>query len=193
VRAPYDKVLDTLYEMMKKVKDKESTAVAKINEDTSTESVAKATAGGEEDDDEGEVKESSTIALSKQDRIKAVQDGFQVQINMLKEQISYLWIALARAFRRLQGQGKGPQSPTGLRGIFMEARSRGGLTSEIYIAVAHIEWDVYQDPVATKIFERGAKLFPEEEHFFVEYLKHLHARRDFTSKLFSLAYLFENF
>jgi cleavage stimulation factor subunit 3 len=184
VRAPYDKVLDTLYEMIKKLKEKESAAVAKIKEDTATEPAANATIGGDEDDDEGEIKEHASSTISQQDRIKAVQDGFAVQIQMLSQQISYLWIALARAFRRFQGQGKS-SPPTGLRGIFTEARGKGRLTSEVYIAIAHIEWDVYQDPVATKIFERGSRLFPDSEHFFVEYLKHLHARRDFTSKFAS--------
>ena len=181
VRAPYDKVLDTLYEMIKKLKEKEASAIAKINEDTTMETVANESAGGDEDDDEGEIKETSTSTISKQDRIKAVHDGFAVQIQMLSQQISHLWIALARAFRRFQGQGKS-SPPTGLRGIFTEARSKGRLTSEVYIAIAHIERDVYQDVVATKIFERGSRLFPDSEQFFVEYLKHLHARRDFTSK-----------
>ncbi|KAI0968438.1 hypothetical protein F4678DRAFT_443021 [Xylaria arbuscula] len=180
VRAPYDKVLNTLYEMIKKLKEKETSAVAKIKEDTALEPAANEAAGGDEDDDEGEIKENATLTISKQDRVKAVQDGFAVQIQMLSQQISHLWIALARACRRLQGQGKG-SPPSGLRGIFTEARGRGRLTSEVYIAVAHIEWDIYQDAVATKIFERGSKLFPESEHFFVEYLKHLHARRDFTN------------
>ncbi|KAI1353622.1 hypothetical protein F5Y01DRAFT_275728 [Xylaria sp. FL0043] len=180
VRAPYDKVLYTLYDMIKKLKEKESAAVAKINEDSMIQSPTHEHVGGDEDDDEGEIKENSTAVISKQDRIKAVQDGFAVQIQMLSQQISYLWIALARAFRRFQGQGKS-SPPTGLRGIFTEARGKGRLTSEVYIAIAHIEWDVYQDVVATKIFERGSRLFPESEHFFVEYLKHLHARRDFTN------------
>ncbi|KAI0404750.1 hypothetical protein F4802DRAFT_219164 [Xylaria palmicola] len=180
VRVPYDKVLDTLYDMIKKLKEKESLAIAKIKEDTSAQPGASDATGGDEDDDEGEIKENPTTSIPKQDRIKAVQDGFAVQIQMLSQQISYLWIALARAFRRFQGQGKS-SPPTGLRGIFTEARGKGRLTSEVYIAIAHIEWDVYQDPVATKIFERGSRLFPESEHFFVEYLKHLHARRDFTN------------
>ncbi|KAI1815100.1 hypothetical protein GGS20DRAFT_360549 [Poronia punctata] len=180
VRAPYDKVLDTLYDMIKKLKEKESVEVAKIGEDTATKPASSETARGEEDDDEGEIKENSISTQAKQDRIKAVQDGFAVQIQMLSQQISYLWIALARAFRRLQGQGKS-SPPTGLRGIFTEARGRGRLTCDVYIAIAHIEWDVYQDPVATKIFDRGSRLFPDSEDFFVEYLKHLHARRDFTN------------
>ncbi|KAI1504063.1 hypothetical protein F5X99DRAFT_373356 [Biscogniauxia marginata] len=179
VRAPYDKVLETLYDMIKKLKDRETAAVTKIEEEVAAEV---STNGGADDDedDEGEIKENPSLETTKKDRIKAVQDGFAVQIQMLSQQISYLWIALARAYRRLQGQGKG-SPPVGVRGIFTEARQKGRLTSDVYLAIAHIEWDIYQDPVATKIFERGSRLFPEQEHFIVEYLKHLHARRDFTN------------
>ncbi|KAI1433799.1 hypothetical protein GGR50DRAFT_666478 [Xylaria sp. CBS 124048] len=180
VRVPYDKVLDTLYDMIKKLKEKETSAVAKIKEEVASGVISNEAITGEDDDDEGGIKESSAAAIAKQERIKAVQDGFAVQIQMLSQQISYLWIALARAFRRFQGQGK-TVPPTGLRGIFTEARGKGRLTSDVYIAIAHIEWDIYQDSVATKIFERGARLFPDSEEFFVEYLKHLHARRDFTN------------
>ncbi|KAI1322333.1 hypothetical protein F5Y16DRAFT_386802 [Xylariaceae sp. FL0255] len=179
VRAPYDKVLDTLYAMVEKVKKRKEAAIAKIEQETVATSAADALAD-DDDDDEGEIKESSASANAKQEMIKAVEAGFAVQTQMLSQQISYLWIALCRAFRRFQGQGK-TSPPTGLRGIFTEARGRGRLSSDVYIAIAHIEWDVYQDPVATKIFERGAKLFPNNEDFFVEYLKHLHARRDFTN------------
>ncbi|KAI8626210.1 hypothetical protein F5Y19DRAFT_447578 [Xylariaceae sp. FL1651] len=180
VRAPYDKVFDTLYGMIKKLKQKEALAVAKIEEDTKTEPITNVAPGVDEDDDEGEIKENHASTTANQERIRAVQDGFAVQVQMLSQQISYLWIALARAFRRIQGQGTG-SPPTGLRGVFTEARGKGRLTSEVYIAIALLEWDVYQDVVATRIFERGSKLFPDSEHFFVEYLKHLHARRDFTN------------
>ncbi|KAI1333449.1 hypothetical protein F5Y15DRAFT_405198 [Xylariaceae sp. FL0016] len=177
VRAPYDTVLGTLYDMVKRLKERETKAIAKIEQDVSPSTTNNATAATGEDEDEGEVAETAPRETSKQERTKAVQDGFAVQIQMLSQQISYLWIALARAFRRLQGKGKSPN--VGLRGIFTEARSKGRLTADVYIAIAHIEWEVYADPVATKIFDRGAKLFPESEHFFVEYLKHLHQKRDF--------------
>jgi cleavage stimulation factor subunit 3 len=177
VRAPFDQALATQYEMVKKLKDRETAAIAIIENDPSF-----AVSGDDEDEeDEGEVSAKPNIQDAKNNRIKAVRDGFAFQIQMLSQQISYLWIALARAFRRLQGQGKG-SPPSGVRAIFTEARSRGRLTSDVYVAIAHIEWDIYQDPVATKIFERGAKLFPEDEHFMVAYLKHLHARHDTTSK-----------
>ncbi|KAK8017427.1 mRNA 3'-end-processing protein RNA14 [Apiospora rasikravindrae] len=176
VRAPFDTVLGALYDMVKKLKDREATAVGYIENDPSL-------ADSDEpqmETDDGELAEQPAKTSLKEERIKAVREGFVVQIQMLSQQISYLWIALTRAFRRIQGQGKG--TPTsGVRAIFTEARAKGRLTSDVYVAVAHIEWDIYQDPVATKIFERGAKLFPEDEHFMVAYLKHLHSRHDTTN------------
>ncbi|KAH7018311.1 uncharacterized protein B0I36DRAFT_37791 [Microdochium trichocladiopsis] len=173
VRAPYDQAFDTLYDMIKKLKDRETAAVMRIRDDP--------TLGGEED--EGEINENGPSTSLKQERIKALQTGFAAQVHLISQQISYLWIALARAFRRIQGQGKtaSGKPTTGIRAIFTESRSKGRLTSDVYVAIANMEWDIYQDPVATKIFERGAKLFPDEEHFIVEYLKHLHARHDFTN------------
>jgi cleavage stimulation factor subunit 3 len=180
VRAPFEQALSTLYPMVKDLKERESAAVKRIENDPMFGPT------DNEDDDEGEVSSvKSSKEDVKKDRIKAVKDGFAVQIQMLRQQISYLWIALARAFRRIQGQGKAVSRDapsTGVRQIFTEARQRGQLTSDVYVAIAHIEWDIYQDPVATKIFERGAKLFPEDENFIVAYLKHLHSRHDTTSK-----------
>ncbi|KAI4596998.1 mRNA 3'-end-processing protein rna14 [Pestalotiopsis sp. 9143b] len=179
VRAPFEQALGTLYPMVKDLREREAAAVKAIESDASfgTNDV--------EDDDEGEVSSVKSFKEdAKKDRIKAVKHGFSVQIQMLRQQISYLWIALARAFRRIQGQGKAVsrEAPTtGVRQIFTEARQRGQLTSDVYVAIAHIEWDIYQDPVATKIFERGAKLFPEDENFIVAYLKHLHSRHDTTN------------
>lgn len=180
VRAPFEHALTTLYPMIKKLKEREEAAIRNIEHDPTLMSVET------EDDDEGEISsvKSSKDGIKK-DRIKAVRDGFAIQIQMLRQHISYLWIALARAFRRIQGQGKATSRDapsTGVRQIFTEARQRGQLTSDVYVAIAHIEWDIYQDPVATKIFERGAKLFPEDENFIVAYLTHLHSRHDTTSE-----------
>ncbi|KAI5863616.1 hypothetical protein GGS23DRAFT_506825 [Durotheca rogersii] len=180
IREPYDKVLETLYGMIKKLKDREAAAISKIEEEAAADTSGPENVDADEED-EGEIKEKQSTDATKS-KIKAIQDGFAVQIQMLSQHISYLWIALARTFRRLQGQGQGKSTPaTGIRGIFTEARLKGRLTSDVYLEIAHMEWDVYQDNVATKIFDRGAKLFPEQEYFIVEYLKHLHARRDFTN------------
>lgn len=185
IRAPYDKVLETLYDMIKKLKEREAAAVAKIKEDAALDAQAQGQGESNGDEDEGEVAEGQSAEDARKDRIKAVQDGFAVQINMMSQHISYLWIALARACRRIQGQGKGGgvnSVGSGVRGVFTEARQRGRLTSDVYAAVANIEWQVYKDSVATKIFDRGSKLFPTDAHFVISHLKHLHAIRDTTSK-----------
>ncbi|KAI1259660.1 hypothetical protein F5Y18DRAFT_420549 [Xylariaceae sp. FL1019] len=181
VRAPFDKTLDSLYAMTKKLKQREETAVQKMQEANIPEFPMHMGAPADEEDDEGEIKETNASATAKEGIIKAVKDGFAIQQLHVDQTISHLWIALTRAFRRLQGQGR-MSPPSGLRGIFMEARGRGRLKSDVYIAIAHLEWEVYQDPVATKLFDRGSKLFPDDEVFFVEYLKHLHLIRDSTIK-----------
>jgi cleavage stimulation factor subunit 3 len=70
----------------------------------------------------------------------------------------------------------------GSRQIFADARARGKITSDVYVASALIEHHVYKDHAGTKIFERGAKLFPEDSVFILEYLKHLLSIGDTTSK-----------
>lgn len=79
-----------------------------------------------------------------------------------------------RAARRVQ-------SKAGFRAIFADARKRGRVTSELYVETALIEYHCYKDPAGTRIFERGMKLFPEDEHFALEYLKHLIAINDITN------------
>lgn len=87
-----------------------------------------------------------------------------------------------RAMRRVQGKGKVGDAVGGSRQIFTDARKRGRLTSDVYVASALLEHHCYKDPAATKIFERGMKLFPDDENFALEYLKHLIAVNDITSQ-----------
>lgn len=183
IRAPCDKVLDTLYDMIKKLKDQEAAAVAKIKEDATNENDTTGNADMD-DEDEGEIKEKSSVEVATNAKIKFIQDGCAIQIDTLKQHIAHIWVALARSYRRVQGRGRPPKDGpgVGLRGIFMEARQRGNITSAVYTEVSKMEWEIYQEDVATKIFDRGTRLFPEEEQFVVQYLKHLHAKRDFTSK-----------
>ena len=56
------------------------------------------------------------------------------------------------------------------------------LTSEVYIAVALVEFHCYEPDTARKIFDRGLKLFQEDEAFALAYIKHLVANNDHTSK-----------
>jgi len=49
-----------------------------------------------------------------------------------------------------------------------------------------MEHHCYKDPSAAKIFGRGLTLFPEDEMFALEYLKHLIDIGDSLSKSFNL-------
>ena len=51
----------------------------------------------------------------------------------------------------------------------------------MYIASALIEYHCYNDPAALKIFERGIKLFPQDEDFALAYLQHLINTNDLTN------------
>ncbi|KAI0377244.1 hypothetical protein F5Y04DRAFT_190572 [Hypomontagnella monticulosa] len=182
VRKPCDRALDTLYDMVKKLKDQEATAITKIEKDAALDTTATTTGDEDADEDEGEIQEKPSAEAMRNLKIKAIRDGFAVQIQMLSQHISYLWIALARIHRRIQGQGSYKSTPAvGLRGIFAQARSRGRLTSDVYVETSHMEWNIYGDEVATRIYDRGSKLYPDQEDYVVEYLKHLHKKRDFTN------------
>jgi cleavage stimulation factor subunit 3 len=87
-----------------------------------------------------------------------------------------------RAMRRVQGKGAPGAAVGGFRDVFSQARKRGKLLSDAYVASALIEHHCYQDPAASKIFERGMKLFPDDEEFALEYIKHLVKLNDSTSK-----------
>ncbi|KAM0278790.1 hypothetical protein ACHAQH_004981 [Verticillium albo-atrum] len=168
IRAPYDQVLETLYQMMQKLKEREKDELAKI------EQAATAQAGRNDDDDNNDQDQ----ALALEQRTQAVKQGFTIQTDLLKRTISFIWIALCRALRRTQGKGS---QTKGLRQVFTEARGKGQLTSDVYVAVALIESVVYKDPAGGKIFDRGAKLFPEDEGFMLEYIKYLHLKDDTTN------------
>ncbi|KAM0509145.1 Cleavage stimulation factor subunit 3 [Verticillium nonalfalfae] len=168
IREPYDQVLETLYHMMQKLKEREKNELAKI------EKAATEHAGRNDGDDNDD--QDQTLALEQ--RTQAVKQGFSLQTELLKRTISFIWIALCRAMRRTQGKGS---QTKGLRQVFTEARGKGQLTSDVYVAVALIESVVYKDPAGGKIFDRGAKLFPEDEGFMLEYIKYLHLKDDTTN------------
>ena len=182
VREPYDKLLDALYDLIAKVKAREAQDVLRIEE----RFTAQGSDPGERDrkslDDEDEAEaESDAREAAKKAQIKIVQEGSGGQIRLLSRTISFAWISLMRAMRRMQGKGKVNDAIGGSRQVFTDARKRGRLTSDVYVASALIEYHCYKDPAATKIFERGMKLFPEDETFALEYLKHLIAINDITS------------
>jgi len=182
VREPYDRLLDALYDLIAKARAREAQDVARIEE---TFANMQANTQPQDEDDEDDRSESKAKESAKKNQIEAVRKAHAIQIGILSKTISFAWIALMRAMRRIQGKGK-PGELAGSRQVFADARKRGRITSDVYIASALIEHHCYKDPAATKIFERGAKLFPEDENFALEYLKHLIDINDVTSKLITV-------
>lgn len=177
VRKPYDDVLNTLYTMGDRVKEREKMEVTTLKQTAAHEpALHESIEASDNYDDETQKSKLSPT----EERIAAIQKGYAAETGLLSRTISYVWIALARAMRRIQG--KGNQTEGGLRKVFTDARQKGRLTSDVYVAVALLESIVYKDPVGAKIFERGARLFPNDEGFMVEYLKFLHSRDDTTSE-----------
>ncbi|KAK1757281.1 hypothetical protein QBC47DRAFT_178031 [Echria macrotheca] len=181
VKAPYQKVLDTLYGIVKNLKDRETAEIAQIQKMSAAQDAAAQKPGNEddEDDDDGARVQKDTSATDA--KIKLIQQGFAAQTQLLSRTISFVWIALIRAMRRIQGKGKPGTELGGMRQAFTDARQRGRLTSDVYAAVAQLEWTIYKDPAGGKIFDRGARLFPEDEYFTLENIKYLHSRDDFTN------------
>ncbi|TQW08035.1 CFIA complex component Rna14 [Cordyceps javanica] len=172
-RKPYDAILDTLYSMGDKVKEREKLEVSTLKQAAAQDPEMQQSIEREEDENE------KPRLSAGEERIKAIQQAYAADSQLLSRTISYIWIALARAMRRIQG--KGNQTEGGLRKVFTDARHKGRLTSDVYVAVALLESVVYKDPVGAKIFERGARLFPNDEEFMIEYLKFLHSKDDTTN------------
>lgn len=183
VRAPFDQLLTTLYNMVEQIRGRKAKDLAKLDESDALDATISAIISRAEDDDaEENAAEQAAKAAQKAIQTKAIQDGYAMQTELLSRTISFVWIALMRAMRRVQGKGNVRGDVGGSRQIFTDARKKGKLTSDVYVAAALIEHHVYKDPAGTKIFERGAKLFPEDATFTLEYLKHLLSIGDTTSE-----------
>ncbi len=191
VRAPYDKILDTLYSLSKSLKEREKMDLAKIEEAfaTADKTRAQLADNGYEDDDDarsGTADQDEAKTKARDEKMSLVRQGVSAQLDLLSKSLTFVWIALARAMRRIQGKGD-PRAPVGgLRQIFHDARTRGRLGSEIYVAIAKMEWKCYNEKAGGKIFERGSKLFPEDPYFMIEYIKYMIAHNDITSKFNAL-------
>ncbi|KAB8292902.1 hypothetical protein EYC80_007267 [Monilinia laxa] len=179
VRAPYAKLLDSLYELIAELKVRETKEKAKLEENSAIDASISAIVRKAEDDDDSD-PEKDARENAKANQLSAITQGYEMQRKLLQRTVSFSWIALMRAMRRIQGNGS-IEAKTGSRFIFAEARQRGMITSEVYVASALIEHMVYKDKSGTKIFERGAKLFPTDETYLLEYLKHLISISDITN------------
>lgn len=184
IREPYDRLQDALYDLIKKLKVRETREIARIEESAALDAtVTPVNERADVDDEDVDRADKVAKETAKASQLKAVQQGFAIQTHLLSRTISFSWIALMRAMRRVQGKGKVGALVGGSRQILNDARQKGRITSDVYVASALIEHHVYKDPAGTKIFERGAKLFPEDEVFILEYLKHLLSIGDTTSEL----------
>ena len=185
VREPYDKVLDALYGLIQKTKNREDIDVARVEAQhaaVSSESRANGQKEESHDDEDDDVpEEDKDKEKQKTEQVEGIKNMYAIQTRLLSQTLSHVWIALMRALRRVQG--KGAVGVGGARGIFSEARKRGRITSDVYVQAALIEFHCYEPDTGKKIFDRGLKLFQEDENFALQYIKHLVAINDHTSKL----------
>lgn len=182
LREPYDKVLDALYDLIAKSKTREAQELARIESSFST-SDDLSNGIKVDDDNEGVNQEEVDKEKQKAVQIESVKSMHAIQTTMLSRTLSHVWIALICAMRRIQGKGKVNEPVAGLRGTFADARKRGRITSDVYVTCALLEFHCYEPETGRRIFERGLKLFPEDEAYILEYIKHLVANNDHTSKL----------
>jgi cleavage stimulation factor subunit 3 len=183
VREPYNKVLDSLYDLINKARAREVRDIQKIEANVANgnaDTAMGARPDEDEDYDTAELEQRKAIAQAQIDSVKSM---VAIQTSILQKAISFAWVALMRACRRIQGKGMPGERAGGFRTILTEARKRGRITSDVYIQSALIEYHCYKDNTATKIFERGIKLFPDDEIFALEYIKHLIAINDVTSEI----------
>ena len=179
VREAFNKVLDALYEILNKSKSREEQDLARIEAEIATLKDSEQMNGIKDDEDEedaGVDDQANTSEKQKARQFEAVKSGYAAQVRLLSRTLSYVWIAGMRAMRRIGGKAI-------FRATFGDARKRGRLTSEVYIAVALIEFHCYEPDTARKIFDRGLKLFQEDDIFALAYIKHLVANNDHTSML----------
>ena len=176
-----------MYGLLDKAKNQEAKEIARIEADfPEAKSELDEGAENEEDDDQdpqGGVQKRELLQ-NKQREIERVRSMSKAQMTLLNRTISYAWIALLRSMQRMQGKGtpKLGVKIGGSRGVFVRARKRGGITSEVWIAAALLEYHNGDVEPAKKIFERGSSAFIDDERFCLEHLKFLTDVNDHTSK-----------
>ncbi|KAL1899213.1 mRNA 3'-end-processing protein rna14 [Sporothrix stenoceras] len=187
VRKPYDKAIQALRDQYKAVQDREKNDLARLEERLAASNQQQNNNNDDDDDDDDDRRgfngdtHKTAMDEEREKQTAFIKQGYIAQTDVISKCLTHVWIALARAMRRIQGKGS-PQGPLGgLRHVFAEARKGGRLKSDIYVAVAKMEWKCYNDKAGGKIFERGAKLFPEDPYFMIEYIKYLTAHGDNTN------------
>ena len=187
VREPYDTLLNSMYSLIDKAVAREQRDLARIAAEypesgVATVNGAQEEGDGAEDDDDEEDDHKKELEQRKQSQINSVKAVNAVQISLLNRTISHAWIALMRATQRMQGKGKVNSQIGGSRQVFTDARRRGRITSEVWVAAALLEFHNSDSEAAKRIFERGMRLFPTDENFALEYIKLLTNVNDHTSE-----------
>ncbi|KAK5716668.1 mRNA 3'-end-processing protein rna14 [Elasticomyces elasticus] len=192
LEAVFEPCLAALYALVKRGKERSEKSVAEVKAyfaGLEPEEEKEVEGKNEDDGDSNAGSEASPVLLQKEmsradqmaARIRSITNAAKSQQKVLSKTISALWIAKMRAFRRVQGQGAPGKPRKGFRGVFAEARPRGQLSADVYVASALMEWHGYKDPSALKIFERGMRLFAFDEEFAVGYMQHLINTNDLTN------------
>ena len=119
VRAPYQKNLDALYELLKKLKARETEEIAKIQNGPLPLPISP-TSDGDDAYDEDRIEARKQAQREK--LIDALKQGHAVQQRQIQRTLSFSWIALMRAMRRVQGKGKVGAQIGGSRQILNDAR-----------------------------------------------------------------------
>ena len=186
VREPYDKLLDALYDLINKTNTREAEQIGRIEAQHKEQDAEKTNGAPGHDSDDDDIAEEERKKLAEQQKnqqIAMVKNFAEMQNRLTQKTLSGTWIALMRAMRRIQGKGRKDNTVGGSRAIVAEARKRGRLLSDVYLATAMLEFHMGETEACKRIFDRGAKLFPEDEVFALEYIKHLiSANNDLTSK-----------
>lgn len=190
-RAPYNRVLDALYDLIGKAKARETQEIARIEAEFALQKEQQSIIKQQEDDDENNDNDQELAELEKRKtaNIEVAQSSSTAHVMLLRKTLSHVWIALMRCMRRIQGKGKVGEPIGGSRQIFTDARKRGRVTSDVYVESAMIEFHCYEAEAARKIFDRGLKLFPDDELFALAYIRHLVDINDHTSKLLFLTFI----
>ncbi|KAG0137660.1 hypothetical protein HOY82DRAFT_646845 [Tuber indicum] len=125
VRKPYDDFLNRLYDLVRKIGRKETEDLALIGDDfelTNTHNT--------EDDDEADDPTMAATLAANHAHVAELGNSTKVQLQVMTETISTVWINLMRAMGRVQGHGK-VNDPLGRsRQIFVDARKRGNINSD---------------------------------------------------------------
>ena len=187
IKSIYKVLLDALYDSLAREKSREAQELTRIEAHYADQNQSLQGKPDDEDDDKNE--QAIELENRKTQHVAAVKARSAQYAQMLKQTISHSWIAYMRSMRRIQGKGRNKDEDYGgSRMVFGDARKRGQVTPDLYIESAYMEFHCYDPEVARKIFERGQKLYANDEQLALEYLKHLTNINDHTSKSSNFRY-----